>query len=167
MPGMKKLTPNLIFVLTCIAGTGLVGGGLYLAQTLNLAACPLCILQRMVYMALALVALLGLIVTNHRAKSLPALLNVGLAGTGAFIAGYQVWLQRFAKDISCTANAPWWEEFVYWAGEKVPLLFNATGLCSEAGWKFLGLAIADWSLLAFSALLILALIALAMTLRGR
>lgn len=167
MPGMKKLAPNLIFVLTFVAGTGLVGGGLYLAKTLNLAACPLCILQRMVYLSLALVALLGLIISNKRAKALPALLNVGLAGTGAFIAGYQVWLQRFAKDISCTANAPWWEEFVYWAGEKVPALFNATGLCSEAGWKFLGLAIADWSLLAFSGLLLLSLIALFKTLRGR
>lgn len=167
MPGMTKLTPNRIFALTLIAGTGLVGGGLYLAQTLNLAACPLCILQRMTYLALALVALIGLLITSKRGKALPALLNVGLAGTGAFIAGYQVWLQRFATDVSCTANAPWWEEFVYWAGEKAPLLFNATGLCSEAGWKFLGLAIADWSLLAFSGLLLLSLIALLKTLRGR
>jgi disulfide bond formation protein DsbB len=163
---MTKLTPNRIFVLTLIAGTGLVGGGLYLAKTLNLAACPLCILQRMVYLALALVALLGLALTSKRSKALPALLNVALAGTGAFIAAYQVWLQRFATNISCTANAPWWEEFVYWAGEKVPLLFEATGLCSEAGWKFLGLAIADWSLLAFTGLLILALIALTKSLRS-
>lgn len=163
----SRLGPDLIFVLTFVAGIGLVGGGLYLAKTLNLAACPLCILQRMAYLSLALVALLGLIIPNRRAKALPALLNVALAGTGAFIAGYQVWLQRFATDVSCTANAPWWEEFVYWAGEKVPALFNATGLCSEAGWKFLGLAIADWSLLAFSGLLILSLIALVKTLRGR
>jgi disulfide bond formation protein DsbB len=163
---MTKLTPNWIFVLTLIAGTGLVGGGLFLAKTLNLAACPLCILQRMTYLALALVALLGLILSSKRGKALPALLNVALAGTGAFIAGYQVWLQRFATDVSCTANAPWWEEFVYWAGEKVPLLFEATGLCSEAGWKFLGLAIADWSLLAFTGLLTLSLIALTKTLRS-
>jgi disulfide bond formation protein DsbB len=165
MPGMKKLTPNLIFVLTLVAGTGLVGGGLYLAKTLNLAACPLCILQRMTYLALALVSLLGLVVSSKRAKALPALLNLALAGTGAFIAGYQVWLQRFATDISCTANAPWWENFVYWAGEKIPVLFEATGLCSEAGWKFLGLAIADWSLLAFMGLFVLSLTALLASLR--
>lgn len=165
---MKKLTPKLIFVLTLVAGTGLVGGGLYLAQTLNLAACPLCILQRMVYLTLALTSLIALFLSRCRlSQTLIALGNSGLAGTGAFIAGYQVWLQRFATDVSCTANAPWWEEFVYWAGEKVPLLFNATGLCSEAGWKFLGLAIADWSLLAFTGLLVLSLIALFKTLRGR
>lgn len=167
MFGMHKLTPNRIFLLTLLAGFGLVGGGLYLAKTLNLAACPLCILQRMVYLALALVALIGLSVTSRRGKTLPALLNVALAGLGAFIAAYQVWLQRFATDVSCTANAPWWEEFVYWAGAKVPTLFEATGLCSEAGWKFLGLAIADWSLLAFSGLLALSLIALTKIRRGR
>lgn len=168
MVGMKLLTPTRIFALTFLTGAGLVGGGLYLAKTLNLAACPLCILQRMVYLALALSSLIGLGLSRCRlSQGLVALGNSGLAGLGAFIAGYQVWLQRFATDISCTANAPWWEEFVYWAGEKVPLLFEATGLCSEAGWKFLGLAIADWSLLAFSGLLLLSLIAFARVLRGR
>ena len=157
---MKLLTPSRIFVLTLLAGVGLVGGGLYLAKTLNLAACPLCILQRMVYLALAAFSLLGLCLQRCRlSQTLVALGNSGLAGLGAFIAGYQVWLQRFATDISCTANAPWWEAFVYWAGEKAPTLFEATGLCSEAGWKFLGLAIADWSLLIFIALGILSLIA--------
>lgn len=165
---MKLLTPTRIFALTFLTGAGLVGGGLYLAKTLNLAACPLCILQRMVYLALALSSLIGLGLSRCRlSQGLVALGNSGLAGLGVFIAGYQVWLQRFATDISCTANAPWWEEFVYWAGEKVPVLFEATGLCSEAGWKFLGLAIADWSLLAFSGLLLLSLLALARILRGR
>jgi protein dithiol:quinone oxidoreductase len=163
---MPRLTPNRIFALTFAAGAGLVGGGLFLAQTLNLAACPLCILQRMLYLALALAALIALLLQRCRlSQTLAALGCIAAAGTGVFVAGYQVWLQRFAKDASCTANAPWWEEFVYWAGEKVPVLFEATGLCSEAGWKFLGLSIADWSLLAFSALFALSLIALAKLVR--
>jgi protein dithiol:quinone oxidoreductase len=163
---MKLLTPTRIFALTFLAGIGLVGGGLYLAKTLNLAACPLCILQRMVYLALAASSLVGLCLPRCRlSQALAALGNAGLAGLGAFIAGYQVWLQRFAPDISCTANAPWWETFVYWAGEKLPTLFEATGLCSEAGWKFVGLAIADWSLLIFIALGALSLITLGKALR--
>lgn len=161
-----KLTPRIVFALTLLAGTGLVGGGLYLAETLNLAACPLCILQRMLYLALATSSLIGLCLPRRPlSQTLVALGNTALSGTGVFVAGYQVWLQRFATDISCTANAPWWEEFVYWAGQKIPRLFEATGLCSEAGWKFLGLAIADWSLLAFIGLLILSLIALFKSLR--
>lgn len=163
----QRLSVNRIFVTTFVSGAGLVGGGLFLAKTLNLAACPLCIIQRMLYLALAVVSLIALTMPARLARALFALINSALAGTGVFVAAYQVWLQRFAVDASCTANAPWWEEFVYWAGEKVPTLFEATGLCSEAGWKFLGLAIADWSLLAFTGLLILSLVALAKTLRGR
>jgi hypothetical protein len=39
---------------TGLTAFGLVAGGVVLAQTMNLAACPLCILQRMLYLLLAL-----------------------------------------------------------------------------------------------------------------
>ena len=162
---LKQITPRQIFAFTLLVSAGLVGGGLVLAKTLNLAACPLCIIQRMLYMALALSALAGFCLPRCKlSQTLAAIICTATADLGAFVAGYQVWLQRFAKDVSCTANAPWWEEFVYWAGEKIPQLFEATGLCSEAGWKFLGLAIADWSLLAFSTLGLISVLALIKTL---
>lgn len=165
---MNRLTPRLAFALSAIANGGLVAGGLVLAKTLNLAACPLCILQRMMYLTLCAIAIAALLLPRCRNSQIAAAGTSAIAAaTGAFIASYQVWLQRFATDVSCTANAPWWEEFVYWAGEKVPFIFEATGLCSEAGWKFLGLAIADWSLLAFSTTLILALRTLLQLLRTR
>ncbi|MDO8959908.1 MAG: disulfide bond formation protein B [Rhodocyclaceae bacterium] len=140
-----------------LAGLALVGGGVVLAQTLNLAACSLCILQRMLYLLLGVEALLLLGVNFHR---LLALLMAVTAATGVFIAAYQTWLQRFAKGISCGGGQPWWEQFVDWAGKQLPLLFEASGLCSEAGWVFLGLSIAEWSLLFFSAMMLLALRAL-------
>lgn len=165
---MQTLHPRTLFALTLMVSTGLVGGGLYLAMALNLAACPLCIIQRMLYLLLAVTALIGFSLPNNRIGQLiAALIGFDIASLGIFAAGYQVWLQRFAKDVSCAANAPWWEELVYWAGEKIPLLFQANGLCSDPGWKFLGLAIADWSMLAFSGLGVLMLIALLKLLRQR
>lgn len=165
---MKTFTPRQLFALTFLVSAGLVGGGLVLAKTMNLAACPLCIIQRMLYLALALAAAVGFSLPRCKlSQALAAGGGTAIAATGAFVAAYQVWLQRFAKDVSCTANAPWWEAFVYWAGEKVPLLFEATGLCTEAGWKLLGLSIADWSVLAFSGLMLVALLALVKILRGR
>jgi disulfide bond formation protein DsbB len=147
-----------------LVGCALVAGGVVLATTMNLAACPLCILQRMLYLLLGIEALL-LLVTASRHRLLALLMTV-TAGTGAFIAGYQTWLQRFAKGISCGGGQPWWEQFVDWAGKQVPLLFEASGLCSEAGWVFLGLSIAEWSLLFFTAMTLLALRALLMTVAG-
>ena len=139
------------------AGTGLVGGGIVLAQTMNLAACPLCILQRMLYLLLATEAVVLLPLVRGNGLRFVAIFMAATAATGAWIAGYQTWLQRFAKNVSCTADQPWWEQFVNWAGTQSPLLFEATGLCSEAGWKFLGLSIAEWSLAIFSAMTALAL----------
>lgn len=151
MPSQSGLlAPRSLVAATGLASIGLVGGGVVLAQTMNLAACPLCILQRMLYLLLALEALLAWPLARS-----PGLIRIGAAvmaataATGAGIAAYQTWLQRFAKGVSCTADQPWWEGFVNWAGSQWPLLFEASGLCSEAGWKFLGLSIAEWSLVAF------------------
>ena len=147
------LAPRGLIAATGLAACGLVGGGVILAQTLNLAACPLCILQRMLYLLLAAEALLawGLARAPGPTRAVAALM-AATALTGAGIAAYQTWLQRFAKGVSCTADQPWWEHFVNWAGSQWPLLFEASGLCSEAGWKFLGLSIAEWSLAAFTAM---------------
>ena len=158
-------TPRGLFAATGIAAVGLVGGGLILANTLNLAACPLCILQRMLYLLLALEAIAAWLLTGSATASvLPrraaALVMAATALAGVGIASYQTWLQRFAKGASCTADQPWWEHFVNWAGAQLPLMFEASGLCSEAGWKLLGLSIAEWSLFAFTCMTIAMLMAM-------
>ena len=145
---------------TGLASIGLVGGGVVLAQTMNLAACPLCILQRMLYLLLALEALLAWPLARSPVTiRVAATFMAATAVTGASIATYQTWLQRFAKGVSCTADQPWWEGFVNWAGSQWPLLFEASGLCSEAGWKFLSLSIAEWSLVAFTSMTVAMLVA--------
>ena len=132
-----------------------------LAQTLNLAACPLCILQRMLYLLLALEAGAAWMFSGATLpRRLMALVMIATAATGVWIAAYQTWLQRFAKGVSCTADQPWWEHFVNWAGAQWPLMFEASGMCSEAGWKFLGLSIAEWSLMAFTTMTVAMLVAL-------
>jgi disulfide bond formation protein DsbB len=147
--------PRLQLLGLGLAGCALVGCGLYLARTLNIAACPLCILQRMVYLLLGAEALLALFVV--RGTRLLAGLMAATAATGAWIAAYQTWLQRFSPSTDCSANQPWWEQLVNWAGTQVPWLFEATGFCTEAGWRFLGLSIAEWSLAMFSLMALLAL----------
>jgi disulfide bond formation protein DsbB len=128
---------------------------------MNLAACPLCILQRMLYLLLALESVAAWMVARAALqRRVAALLMLVTTITGAGIAAYQTWLQRWAKGVSCTADQPWWEAFVNWAGSQWPLMFEASGLCSEAGWKFLGLSIAEWSLVAFTSMTVAMLIAL-------
>lgn len=159
---MKKvlLHPRAPFVAGAVVSLALVGGGVLLAQLLNLAACPLCILQRMLYLLVAFAGGLGLLAASRLPRRLAALAMAAAAATGAFVAGYQIWIQMFARETDCVANAPWWEQLVDWAGDKLPLLFGVSGLCSEPGWRLLGLTIAQWSLMAFTGLFALALFAL-------
>ncbi len=46
-------SPRLLLGAIGLGGIALVAGGIALARTMNLAACPLCILQRMLYLLLA------------------------------------------------------------------------------------------------------------------
>jgi protein dithiol:quinone oxidoreductase len=156
MPGTRA-----ILVASVVISLGLFCGGIALGALLHLAACPLCIIQRMLYLLFGVVTLIGLAFHRPSVGCVVArVLMVAVGGTGTFVAGYQTWIQHFPPGIGCAANSPWWENFVYWAGEKIPLFFQAGGVCEDSSWKFLGLTIAEYSLLAFSSLTVLALIVL-------
>ena len=153
--------PRLLFGFVAITGLAMAGTGVLMTHLFDLAACPLCILQRMAYLLLALFAALGFAFAGWRsARRGAALLMVATAASGAFVAGYQVWIQRVEPSITCGGKQPWWERFVEWAGHQLPTLFAADGLCADPAWSFLSLSIADWSALAFLGLLLLSLIAL-------
>ncbi|MCX7175826.1 MAG: disulfide bond formation protein B [Proteobacteria bacterium] len=152
------LSPRFPFITTLIIATPMVGGGVLLQQTLHIAACPLCISQRMLAMLLFSLSVIGLLISNSRAGRMTILaLMLATTATGAFVAGYQTWLQRFAHDTTCSGQAAWWELLIDWAGEKIPILFYASGLCSDPAFKFIGLSIAEWSLVIFSALTVMVL----------
>ena len=92
--GLLRLlfAPRGLFAATGIAAAGLVCGGLILAHTLNLAACPLCILQRMLYLLLALEAVAAWLLAGSGsmlARRTAAFVMAATAATGAGIAAYQ------------------------------------------------------------------------------
>ncbi len=163
MPSLPRLiqTPRFPFIAALIIACSLFVGALYLGNVLRLAACPLCILQRMACLAIGLTALLGIITGTQRwGRIVSALLMLASAGAGAFVAGYQTYIQRIATDVQCSGDAAWWELLVDWAGEKAPRLFQANGLCSDPAWKLFGLSLAEYGLLWFMALCLLSLYAL-------
>lgn len=145
-----------LFTLSLILGISLVAGGVMLSELLHLAACPLCIIQRMLYLILALLAMLGLLFASGPLRRIIGPAMIVAAGTGIFVAGYQVWIQRFSPTTTCASDMPWWEQLVEWAGTQLPLLFAASGLCSDPAWHFLGLSIAEWSLGCFTLFLVFA-----------
>lgn len=132
---------------------GLVAVGMEMQHLLRLAPCPLCIFQRLLYLVIGFVALGGMLATAG--KPLWSLLIALLAGGGVAVAGYQTWMQAFpylASECSYTdPNAI--ERLVDWLGMQWPSLFLATGFCTSRDWEFIGLSMANWSLLIFAGIL--------------
>jgi disulfide bond formation protein DsbB len=132
----------------------LIVSAILIANALRIEPCPLCILQRMVYMLVALLAAIGAV--GVACKIIAALMHI-VADIGLFVAGYQVWIQEFRPNITCGGRPTWWENFVDWAGNKLPSLFASGGQCADISWSLFGLSMAAWSTLAFLGLSVLSL----------
>src|SRR5690606_32871820 len=113
--------------------------------------CPLCILQRMVYIALMVVFLVAALHGPGRTGALAyGGVLASLAVVGTAIAGRHVWLQRLPPE-SVPECGPGLEFMVrqYPLPQALEKILAGSGQCAEASWRFLGLTIAGWSLVWF------------------
>ncbi len=138
------------FATLALGTLGLVAFGMELQQLFRLAPCPLCIFQRVLYIVIGLVAMAGVLLPGGRL--LWSALIAALAAGGVAVAGYQTWMQAFPHlATECGYSDPnLIERLVDWLGMQWPSLFLATGFCTSREWEFLGLSMANWSLLVFA-----------------
>ena len=140
------------FVTLGVGCLGLVAFGMELQNMLRLSPCPLCIFQRLLYIVIGMVGLLGFAFPVGRL--LWCALIVALAALGFGVAAYQTWMQAFphlAPECSFT-DPNIFERIVDWLGMQMPSLFLATGFCTSREWEFLGLSMANWSVVIFAAI---------------
>ncbi|MGD9601094.1 MAG: disulfide bond formation protein B [Gammaproteobacteria bacterium] len=146
--------PFASIALACLA---LLGYGYYLQFHDGLEPCPLCVFQRVCFMAVGAIALIA---AAHGGRFRPAAAYCGLvflgASTGAGIAGRQVWLQHLPADRvpECGPGLDFLLE-MYPLTETIRTVLRGSGDCAKVDWTFLGLSIAEWSLLCFLGLAIL------------
>ena len=140
--------PRLGYVLGFVVCAGLLGFALYLQYYEYEDPCPLCILQRIAFMALAAIFLVAAL---HGPGRTGTIVYCGMlllvTGIGAAIAARHVWLQHLPRN-QIPECGPGLEYML----RKFPLtqtlekILAGSGECAEVGWKFLGLSIASWSL---------------------
>ena len=144
-PGIR-----VIFLLIFLGCASLVSYALYLQLVKNLLPCPLCVVQRVAYWLVGLIALLAFL-HAPRAKGLAIYsgLIAAFAFSGAAVALRQAWLVRFPEAFECGISpeekflnalplAQWW-----------PSMFEANGDCADVTWKFALLTLPDWSAIFF------------------
>lgn len=150
---MKTAVPRQAWWASiALAAWGIAAVGMVVQNLDNLAPCPYCIFQRVLYFGIAAVALLGFLVPSAGAGLSWLLLALALLGAG--VAAYQSIMQFYpALATSCGfGQGGWIEHFVDWLGMRWPEWFLATGTCSSQEWVFLGLSMANWSVGVFLAL---------------
>jgi len=150
---MHLPTPRTLFLLGFLACLAMIGTALgYFQYHLQLEPCPLCIFQRVVVMALAGVLLVA---TIHNPAGIGiriyGLLVTLVAATGAAISARHLWLQHLPPDQvpECGPGLDYILE-VFPLNEALQMVLHGSGECAEVLWRFLGLSIPGWTLVAFS-----------------
>lgn len=126
----------------------------YYAQfQMGLEPCPLCILQRVAFIALFVVCLLAAIHAPRggTAKKAYGALALLAAGTGAGIAGRHVWLQHLPPDQvpDCGPGLEYMLE-AFPLSKTITMLFTGSGECAKVDWTFAGLSMPEWTLVWFA-----------------
>lgn len=141
------------------ASFGLVGLALFLQVQYNLDPCPLCISQRIAFMALGVLFLIaGLHNPAGLWRKIHGVLQLAAAATGAGIALRHMWIQAHPEEVMAECGAGF--DYIiesFPLQRALELIFKGTGECSAIDWTLLGLTIPQQSLIAFVGIALYAL----------
>jgi protein dithiol:quinone oxidoreductase len=148
MLAVTRISPRTAYAAIAMVAFGLIGVGLIMQHVVGLQPCPLCIFQRMAFFAVGAFAILAAVLAPGIAGRWVGMLVLAAGLTGLGLAARHVWLQMYPESLSCGPGLTiMLENFPL--TEVLPKVFAGGGDCAEAGWVFLGLSIAGWSLVWF------------------
>lgn len=145
------LRPLPLLALMALASLGSVAGALVAQYHYNMQPCPWCILQRVLFIAIGLVAAAGVLIPLPLLRRLLGGL-IALLAVGGGAAG--LW-QHFVASKSASCDLTLADRIV--SGLKLdatwPQLFEVRASCAEAAATILGVSFELWSVALFAMLL--------------
>ena len=151
MSASASATNRRAFALIFLICVGLLAFALYLQHWQGLDPCPWCVVQRLGFMLVGLIALVGAL---HRPAGIGtvvyAICGFAAAAAGAAAAAYHVHLQSDPERAAKCVGSPV-ERILDQLdlGRMIPPLLQYDGPCTLTPWSFLGLSIPEWSLVWF------------------
>lgn len=143
------LSNRWLYLVGALVVAGLFSAALYLQYVLHEEPCPLCMLQRVIFIIIGVLFLIAAAHNPRRSGSrLYSTLIALFALAGVATASRHIWLQHLPKD-QVPACGPGLDYLL----QNFPLaevwqeLMHGSGECAEKGWTFLTLGIPEWSLL--------------------
>lgn len=138
----------------------LMVGFVFFLQSRGVLPCPLCLLQRMMMMALSVVFFIGMLWPFKRiGNSVLGVLGMAITVGGMLLAGRQVWLQYLPPMSTggCGVNLQYLLSILPFT-DVMKIVWQGGTECSALGWVFLHLSLAEWSLVAFGGFFIFVLV---------
>lgn len=133
----------LLIAALCFA---MLGVAMYLQHVLNMAPCPLCVIQRYLFIAIA-VACLGGALSNKPKIGAGIGLLAALGGLG--VAGKHLYLLA-NPGFSCGIDPVETALNKVFTAQLMPFMFESYGACENAGEVFIGLSIPQWAFVWFA-----------------
>lgn len=153
---MFGINSRVYFLLSWVAVLGLLLFALYLQYFQNLLPCPLCMLQRVVFILIGAVALIAYIHNPHIfGMRIYGIINSLLSIMGLALASRHVWLENLppGEVPDCGPSLEAMLEYLP-IFEALKNAIMGSGECAKIDWTFMGLSIAMWSLICFAGFLI-------------
>ncbi|MGB5081545.1 MAG: disulfide bond formation protein B [Burkholderiales bacterium] len=147
----SRRTGNLLGFLAC---AGMLAFGYYLQFAVGIQPCPLCIIQRLLLLAVGVAFLAAAL--HHPAGRMGAGIYGGavalLAAVGVAVAARHVWLQHIPAD-QRPACGPALDYLLSTFGpvDGLRRILRGSGECGAVDWTLLSFSIPEWTLVAFLA----------------
>ena len=145
IPATRQL--NLAGFVAC---AGMMGYALYAEHGLMLTPCPLCVFQRLAVISIGVIFLLAALQNpDGWGRRIYAALILIAAGAGVGVAGRHVWLQNLPPD-KVPSCGPGFDYIIdsFPLADALKLIFSGSGECASIDWRFLGLSMPAWVVIA-------------------
>ena len=150
----RRIANRVLYLAGFLVICSLMAFGFYLQYVKHQEPCPLCMVQRLIFIAMLVLFLLATVQGPKRIGSrIYALLISLLSLAGVAVAMRHIWIQHLPPD-QVPACGPDLDYML----DTMPLarvfkeLLHGSGECAAHGWTLFTLGIPEWSLLCYLAL---------------
>ncbi|HEY0666353.1 MAG TPA: disulfide bond formation protein B [Gallionella sp.] len=150
----RNISNRWLYLAGALFAGGLIGYALFLQYVEHQDPCPLCMVQRVVFIAiLAVFALAAMHGPGRTGERIYAGVIALLSLSGVAVAARHIWIQNLPADKvpACGPGLDYMLETMPLSG-VLKQLMHGSGECAAKGWTFLTLGIPEWSLLCYLAL---------------
>lgn len=144
----RNTAPRWFNLIGAVTVAGLFAAALTLQYVLHEEPCPLCMVQRVIFIAIgALFFIAALHAPAQTGRRIYAALIALFSLSGVGVASRHIWLQHLPKD-QVPACGPGLDYMLsnFPMAEVLQELMHGSGECAAKGWTFLTLGIPEWSL---------------------